>query len=178
MEPAVELTYFLTLPGFAGITTMKEKWYGTDYNICSLDNVSQIDRWTTCLQGSSEWAESVFLPLKNPFVPTDFNIRASAVKSAAATPESAASDVAVTGASEARAVPDLIECVTTLSVEAEEEVVEAVTDSVASAEVSTGKPADDSTGKGADDDEEEEEGEVEEEEPAGQLPPLEGKVTQ
>ena len=141
-----------------------------------LDKVSQIDRWTECLHGTSEWAESVYLPLKNPFVPTDFNIRTTAEKS---TEKSVAGlDAAVAGmiVSESKAVPDLIECVTTLSIEIEEEVVEAAADIVVPAEGTEDKAADESAAKEAVDDGEEEE--EEEEEPAGQLPPLEGKVTQ
>ena len=138
-----------------------------------LDKVSQIDRWTQCLQGTSEWAESVFLPLKNPFVPTDFDIRTSTTATSAS-PASLDAAVAV-AASEAKAVPDLIQCMTTLSIEIEEEVVEIVADTVVSAEAKEDETADEPVAEEAKDDEEEEE---EEEEPAGQLPPLEGKVTQ
>lgn len=169
----LEHTYLLTQIGFAGTTTLKEKWYGTDYNMFPLDKVSQIDRWTQCLQGTSEWAESVFLPLKNPFVPTDFDIRTSTTATSAS-PASLDAAVAV-AASEAKAVPDLIQCMTTLSIEIEEEVVEIVADTVVSAEAKEDETADEPVAEEAKDDEEEEE---EEQEPAGQLPPLEGKVTQ
>ena len=138
-----------------------------------LDKVSQIDRWTACLQGTSEWAESVYLPLKNPFVPTDFNIRTSTAEKSVAGLDAAVASMTV-NVSEAKAVPDLIECVTTLSVETEEEAAKAAADIVVSAEVTEDKTADESAAKEAEDDEDEEG----EEEPAGQLPPLEGKVTQ
>ena len=142
---------------------MKEKWYGTDYNESLLDKEAQINRWTKCMQGDSEWATQVFLPKKNPFVATDFTLREK-VKT-----ESVEGDVAV------KAVPQLIEYITTEVTEVVEEVEDEIvvtTDDVkvvVEAETETGKEAD----KEGDDEEGEEE---EEEEPGGQLPVPAGKV--
>ena len=88
---------------------MKEKWYGTDYNESLLDKEAQINRWTKCMQGDSEWATQVFLPKKNPFVATDFTLREK-VKT-----ESVEGEVGV------KAVPQLIEYITTEVTEVEEE---------------------------------------------------------
>jgi secreted Zn-dependent insulinase-like peptidase len=63
--------------GFTGKTTLKEKWYGTDYNVMPLDAAEggQMERWNSCLKGTSEWKDLLYLPLQNPFIPTDFTIR-------------------------------------------------------------------------------------------------------
>ena len=86
------------------------------------------------MQGDSEWATQVFLPKKNPFVATDFTLREK-VKT-----ETVEGEVAV------KAVPQLIEYITTEVTEVvEEEDVVVTTDDVkvvVEAEAETGKEAD------------------------------------
>jgi hypothetical protein len=112
---------------------MKEKWYGTEYNVFPLVKDTQIDRWTKCLKGESEWADSLHLPLQNPFVPTDFTIITSGMGALAAGNNAAAqtqgeSEVAFIP-TETRAMPDLVDFVTTVSGDTndatEEEIVSA-----------------------------------------------------
>lgn len=61
--------------GFTGKTALKEHWYGTNYNVRSLDGDAQVQRWRDALEGKSEWEGQLFLPKENPFFPTDFDIR-------------------------------------------------------------------------------------------------------
>jgi Middle or third domain of peptidase_M16 len=105
--------------GFTGKTTLKEKWYGTEYNEFPLVKDTQIDRWTKCLKGESEWADLVFLPLQNPFVPTDFTIITSGLGALASGTTAAEQTEGISEAAisptEARAMPDLIDYATTVS---------------------------------------------------------------
>lgn len=196
---------FLRHLGFTGKTILKEKWYGTEYNIAPFDSVTQTERWTRCLQGDSEYKDRVSLPLMNPFVPTDFTIRNTA-------PSTPAAAVAVTvGGAEnivgaavvMRPKPDLLEYVTTVTIESEDadaHDIDMVNDaasalSITEAAVSVSEPAtndaaedgvvvkkdDDKEveGEGEDEDEDEDEGCEEDDEqdvPVGSLPPLQGKV--
>jgi Middle or third domain of peptidase_M16 len=199
--PALNLSELLTViinSGFTGKTTLKEKWYGTEYNEFPLAKDTQIDRWRKCLQGESEWADLVFLPLQNPFVPTDFTIKTNGLSAAAAADISISAAAQTEGASEAaispveaRTMPDLIDYVTTVSDDAndtaEEESVTPPTGDIPS---STPADAADTTEAAVDqapapetaeasknaEEEEEEEEEESEEGPAGQLPPPQGKV--
>lgn len=113
-------------PGFTGKTTLKEKWYGTEYNEFPLLKDTQIDRWTKCLRGESEWTDSVFLPLQNPFVPTDFTIITSGLSAVVAVDNSATAQAetetegtsdSVMSPIEAKVMPGLIDYVTTVSVD-------------------------------------------------------------
>jgi hypothetical protein len=167
--------------GFTGKTSLKEKWYGTEYNIAPFDRAKQVERWTRCVQGDSEFKDSVSLPLKNPFVPTDFTIR-----SATSSTSSSAAGAVVGGAEsavealETRAKPSLLEYVTTVtpvSEDADDTEIDTVVDATAALSVTEGTesaPVAEAT-EGQEEGEEEEEVE-EEEEPEGPVPALQGKV--
>lgn len=71
--------------GFAGTTTLKEKWYGTEHNKRDF-TAEEVQKWQACLQPGSEWADALFLPLPNPFIPTDFELKA-ATESVTAEPQ-------------------------------------------------------------------------------------------
>ena len=144
-----------------------------------LDAESQIKRWTSCIEGGSEWATSLSLPLRNPFVPTDFNIRCSD------------SDVVVVPVIKK---PQLIQRITTMKEDEEEEDLAVTEDSVtvtldgitlsteAKTETETGsKPETKENEMNAEsqiveEEVEEEEEEEQEEDAGGQLPPPVGKV--
>ena len=164
---------------------MKEKWYGTEYNIAPFDRATQIDRWTRCVQGDSEFKDSVSLPLKNPFVPTDFTIRSAT----SSTSFPAAATGAVVGGAESagealetRAKPSLLEHVTTVtpvSEDADDTEIDTVVDATAALSVTEGAPVSEATEgqeEGAEEEEEEVEEEEEKEEPVGPVPALQGKV--
>lgn len=59
---------------YSGLTNMIEKWYGTEYNSKSYDEVSQTERWTNSMKADNEWKKDLHLPGVNPFVPTDFTL--------------------------------------------------------------------------------------------------------
>lgn len=60
---------------FTGKTSLKEKWYGTDYNKRDFEE-SQLKLWQQSLS-ESEWDAQVALPAPNLFVPTDFSVKES-----------------------------------------------------------------------------------------------------
>ena len=138
---------------------------------------SQMSRWIKCLEGVSEWAPSLFLPLRNPFIPTDFSIRGEGVNAESAS---------------VSRNPELIECTTT--VEEEEEDVAVTVDAVSisletvtsSSEIVGGTLTDEKEKQGeaktvdkvdqGEGDEERDEEEEEEINVAGQLSPPKGKV--
>ena len=183
--------------GFTGKTNLKEEWYGTEYNIAPFDSVTQTERWTGCLQGDSEYKDRVSLPLMNPFVPTDFTIRNTA-------PAPSAPAVAVGGAENVvgaavviRSKPELLEYVTTVTIESEDadaHDIDTVTDAASALSITEGAvsvsvpvtedAAEDSVAVEKDDDKEEEgededdgcEEDDEQDVPVGSLPPLQGKV--
>lgn len=63
--------------GFTGKTTLKEKYYGTEHN--KLDySPEQVKLWAESLQHGGEWMDALALPLPNPFIPTDFALKAAA----------------------------------------------------------------------------------------------------
>ena len=153
-----------------------------------------MDRWTKCLGGDSEWTDLVFLPLQNPFVPTDFTIKTSGLKAAAVVDNTTAavtagvSEIEISR-TEQKAVPGLIDHVTTVSEDeiddAEDETVTTLAtdvisatavDSAEGAEPEVTPAAATEAAEATDEGEEEEEEEEGEEEPAGQLPPPQGKV--
>ena len=151
--------------GFTGKTTLKEKWYGTEYNEKTLESKEQLQRWSACLRGETssihindhEWNKLVYLPQKNPFVPTDFEIRCET-----SIGNSATSEVPV---------PTLLEKITTTVVELEVEKEET------SKEGEVAVVAENLENLQVEIDEEgEEEEEEEEEEKSGVMPPPPGKV--
>jgi hypothetical protein len=107
---------------------------------------SQIDRWTKCLKGESEWADLVFLPLQNPFVPTDFTIITSGLGALASDTTAAAQTEGISEAAisptEARAMPDLIDYVTTVSDDTNDATEEEIATAPAS-DVPTSAPVQD-----------------------------------
>jgi len=62
--------------GLAGTTTLKERWYESDYSSKKLSD-EQLKRWNSALTESTSWDSLLHLPEINPFVPTDFSIRNS-----------------------------------------------------------------------------------------------------
>ena len=141
---------------------------------------TQIKRWSRCLEGDSEWAKSLSLPLKNPFVPTDFNIRCS----------EGDAEVAITSKK-----PQLIQRITTLKEEEDEEVEEVVavisdaviialdevtlstkTETETEAELKAETLENEVVESQVVEEVEEDEEEQEEEDAGGQLPPPVGKV--
>jgi insulysin len=60
---------------FAGKTSEKERWYGTDYNIASF-SAAQQQRWSNAvkLEDTATESSALFLPIANPFLPSDFDI--------------------------------------------------------------------------------------------------------
>ena len=150
--------------GFTGKTTLKEKWYGTEYNEKTLDSKEQLQRWSACLRDETssihindhEWKKLVYLPQKNPFVPTDFAIRCETSS--------------VSSENSEVPVPTLLEKIITSVVELDEEKevrkkdgeVAVVAGSLENLQVEN--------------DDEEEEEEEEEEERTGVMPPPPGKV--
>jgi secreted Zn-dependent insulinase-like peptidase len=60
--------------GLAGKTTLKERWYGTDYNKVDY-TAQQLQRWETRHADAGEWANMLHLPMPNPFIPTDFDLK-------------------------------------------------------------------------------------------------------
>jgi insulysin len=62
---------------FSGKTSLKEKWYGTDYNERPF-TTEELATWTNSLTQplSEEWTGLIGLPLKNVFIPTDFDLKA------------------------------------------------------------------------------------------------------
>jgi secreted Zn-dependent insulinase-like peptidase len=68
--------------GFAGKTTLKEKWYGTDYNQRAY-SAEQLALWGASMKSSEMWGDKLSLPLPNPFIPTDFELKAAPAADAA-----------------------------------------------------------------------------------------------
>lgn len=65
--------------GFTGKTTLKERWYGTDYNKTDY-SAPQLQRWQTAHTFTGGvWEGKLYLPLPNPFLPTDFDLKSGAV---------------------------------------------------------------------------------------------------
>ena len=60
---------------FDGKTTQKERWYGTNYN-CSRYQAHQSSRWMKAIahEDSDTDVSALFLPVPNPFLPSDFSI--------------------------------------------------------------------------------------------------------
>ena len=60
---------------FSGKTTLKERWYGTEYN-CAAFSPNQMERWCNALSLHDECTDpsALFLPITNPFLPTDFDL--------------------------------------------------------------------------------------------------------
>mmetsp|Transcript_656 Transcript_656/g.751 ORF Transcript_656/g.751 Transcript_656/m.751 type:complete len:612 (-) Transcript_656:104-1939(-) len=145
--------------GFSGKTTLKEKWYGTDYNVMPLDAAKggQIEKWNVCLEGTSEWKDSLYLPLQNPFIPTDFTIRTSS--------KTIVQTLAQISVSFSKKMPELIESVCTEEREEEEEDV--AIEAVATQQVEETAEA---TEEGDEDEEEEEEEEKEGEDTSTGVP--------
>eukprot|EP01034_Spumella_vulgaris_P021908 gene21909-27985_t len=142
--------------GLAGKTTLKEKWYGTDYNITSVSDEA-LQRWEAGRAGGSQWDVVLSLPKPNPFIPTDFDLK------------NAASSDAV------KPLPSLVHRIITEAVEsvdlthsaAEEEEVPVSVDAVSVEDVKIEEStAEATTAPAADEDEDEEEEEGEEEESA------------
>jgi secreted Zn-dependent insulinase-like peptidase len=68
--------------GFAGKTALKERWYGTEYNQRAY-SAEQLALWEASMQSSAQWDDKLSLPLPNPFIPTDFALKAAAAVDAA-----------------------------------------------------------------------------------------------
>jgi len=62
--------------GFTGKTTLKERWYGTDYNLQQY-SAEQLLLWEAAMGNDSESQQqwNLSLPLPNPFIPTDFSLK-------------------------------------------------------------------------------------------------------
>lgn len=62
--------------GFTGKTTLKERWYGTDYNLQQY-SAEQLLLWEAAMGNDSESQQQwdLSLPLPNPFIPTDFSLK-------------------------------------------------------------------------------------------------------
>lgn len=60
---------------FSGKTSEKERWYGTEYNNASF-SAEQLGRWNSAmeLQDANTDSTALFLPIANPFLPSDFDI--------------------------------------------------------------------------------------------------------
>ena len=61
--------------GFTGKTELKERWYGTEHNKRDY-TAAQLALWDSSLKPGSEWDAMLSLPLPNPFIPTDFDLKA------------------------------------------------------------------------------------------------------
>lgn len=74
--------------GFRGQTSHIEKWYGTEYNIAPFSE-QQLKIWSASYAGKNlEWESSILhLPKPNPFVASDFAIRANSGISRTVSPE-------------------------------------------------------------------------------------------
>jgi secreted Zn-dependent insulinase-like peptidase len=84
----------LSHKGLAGKTALKERWYGTDYDIEPFSD-HLLHRWEQCLRsggrveevtlqlsaGDASLAELLRLPERNMFIATDFNLRSEPGKS-------------------------------------------------------------------------------------------------
>ena len=61
---------------FNGQTSLKEKWYGTDYNKKDFEEF-QLKLWKQSLSESADWDSLVAMPTPNLFIPTDFALKES-----------------------------------------------------------------------------------------------------
>ena len=61
--------------GLAGKTFLKERWYGTEHNKTDF-TAAQVAMWEASLQSGGAWESQLALPLPNPFIPTDFELKA------------------------------------------------------------------------------------------------------
>ena len=83
--------------GFSGATQLKERWYGTEHNKRDF-TAEEVQHWEQCLLpggGGGEWEDKLFLPLPNPFIPTDFALRPKPLGGAADAADAATSVPAV-----------------------------------------------------------------------------------
>jgi len=62
--------------GFQGATKLTEPWYGTQYNEKKFDE-ELLSKWTAALEGITmvDIDKLLKLPVANPFLPTDFQLR-------------------------------------------------------------------------------------------------------
>jgi len=102
---------------FAGRTTERERWYGTEHNKKPFSS-EQLHSWNEALRLAKEhspedpWATLLHLPLPNVFVPTDFSLKGEVADATASTPASVES------------YPLLVDCILVNGFESEDEIQE------------------------------------------------------
>ena len=59
---------------FEGKTSLKEKWYGTDYDVDMIDE-NCLNTWQHVKYNEEKFSGSLYLPDKNDLIATNFDIR-------------------------------------------------------------------------------------------------------
>ena len=63
---------------FTGNTNMKEKWYGSNYNICDYNSKGDgkcFEKWSCAFENGGDWTGKVYMPRPNAYLPSDFSLK-------------------------------------------------------------------------------------------------------